>query len=48
MHSGFAALREEMRAGDAEIMSHARMLHEELVSRFALTQEGNPRRRKRR
>jgi hypothetical protein len=78
MHSGFAAVREEMRAGDdetrrslreeiragdeetrrvlgdqiraggAEVMSHARSLHEDLISRLALMQEGKPRRGKRR
>ena len=41
-------LREEIRAGDAEIMSQARMLHEDLISRWAVLQEGNPRRGKRR
>jgi hypothetical protein len=37
-------LRDQIRAGDAEIMGQARMLHEDLMSRLALMQEGNPRR----
>jgi archaellum component FlaC len=41
-------LGEEIRAGDAEIIRHARMLHEDLISRWPLMQEGNPRRGKRR
>jgi predicted phage gp36 major capsid-like protein len=41
-------LGDQIRAGDDEIMSHARVLHEDLISRWALSQEGNPRRGKRR
>ncbi len=33
-------LRDEIRAGDARVMEHARVLHEEVISRLALIQEG--------
>jgi hypothetical protein len=39
-------LREEIRAGNAEIMSQVRTLHEDMMSRFALLQEGKPDRRR--
>jgi hypothetical protein len=41
---------DQIRAGTAEIMSHVRMLHADVISRFALMQEGTPggRRAKRR
>ena len=42
------ALTAEIQAGDERVLSQARSLHEELISRLALLQEGNPRRGKRR
>jgi hypothetical protein len=33
-------LRDEIRAGDERVMEHARVLHEDVVSRPALIQEG--------
>jgi len=33
-------LREEIRAGDARVMEQARVLHEQVISRLALIQEG--------
>jgi predicted phage gp36 major capsid-like protein len=33
-------LRDEIRAGDARVMDQARVLHEDVVSRLALMQEG--------
>ena len=33
-------LRDEIRAGDARVMEQARVLHEDVVSRLALIQEG--------
>jgi hypothetical protein len=41
-------LREEIVAGDERILAQARLLHEDVISRLALIQEGQPRRRKRR
>jgi hypothetical protein len=40
-------LGDEIRAGDTLVMDHARALHEDVVSRLALIQEGGPHRRKR-
>jgi hypothetical protein len=37
------ALREEIVAGDERILAQVRVLHEDLVSRLALIQEGQPR-----
>ena len=42
------ALREEIRASDDEIMSQARALHEDVIARLALIQEGGRRPRKKR
>jgi hypothetical protein len=42
------ALREEIAAGDERILAQARLLHEDVISRLAVIQEGQPRRRKRR
>jgi len=36
----FAAVREEMRAGDEETRRQMRILHEDLIARLALLQEG--------
>jgi hypothetical protein len=36
-------LRDEIRAGDEETRRHARILHEEVISRLALIQEGRER-----
>ena len=44
VHSEFAALRAEMIAGDEETRRQMRVLHEDLVGRIALIQEGLPRR----
>ena len=33
-------LGDEIRAGDAEVMSHARALHEDVISRLTLMQQG--------
>jgi predicted phage gp36 major capsid-like protein len=41
-------LRDELRAAAEEIMTHARTLHEDVLSRIALIGEGRPSRRKRR
>jgi hypothetical protein len=42
------ALREEIVAGDERILTQVRVLHEDVVSRLALLQEGQPRSRRRR
>ena len=39
-------LRAEIRAGDEETRVEMRVLHEEVIARIALLQEGRPRRRK--
>jgi chromosome segregation ATPase len=41
-------LREEIVAGDERILTQVRVLHEDVVSRLALIQEGQPRPRRRR
>ena len=41
-------LREEIIAGDERIVAQVRVLHEDVISRLALIQEGQPRPRKRR
>src|SRR5204863_8863460 len=41
-------LREEIVAGDERILAQVRVLHEDVVSRLALIQEGQPRPRRRR
>jgi predicted phage gp36 major capsid-like protein len=38
-------LRDEIRAGDARVMEQARVLHEDVVGRLALIQEGRGTRR---
>ena len=54
MHAEFSAVRTEIRAGDEEtrrvlgeaderILTQARVLHEEMISRLALSQEGGDR-----
>ena len=40
MHTGIAALRDEIRAGDERVMNRPGVLHQELISRLALIQEG--------
>jgi hypothetical protein len=40
-------LRKEIRDGDEETRRYIRVLHEEVLSRIAIIQEGLPRRRKR-
>ena len=51
MHAQFSAshtsLREEIRTGDERILSQAKMLHEDLVSKLALLWEGQPNRPRR-
>ena len=42
------ALREEIRTGDERILTQARVLHEEVLSRLAMIQEARPRRGKQR
>lgn len=42
------ALREEILAGDERILAQVRVLHEDVISRLALIQEGRPRPRRRR
>jgi hypothetical protein len=39
-------LRDEIRVGDEESRRHARMLHEDTLSRISLMQEGRRRRRR--
>ena len=41
-------LREDIVAGDERILAQVRVLHEDVVSRLALIQEGQPRPRRRR
>jgi hypothetical protein len=41
-------LREEIRAGDERILTQARVLHEEVLSRLTVIQDAGPRRSKRR
>jgi len=41
-------LREEIRTGDERILTQARVLHEEVLSRLAMIQEARPRRGKQR
>ena len=43
----FAAVREEIRAGDEETRRQMRILHEEVISRIALLDEGRKTRRRR-
>ncbi len=40
-------LRAEIQAGDAETRRYMRVLHEEVLSRIAMMEDGRPRRRKR-
>jgi hypothetical protein len=40
-------LRDEIRTGDDRILTQARVLHEEVLSRLSLIQEAGSRRRKR-
>jgi hypothetical protein len=42
-----AELRTEIQTGDAETRRYMRVLHEEVLSRIAIIQEGPPRRPKR-
>ena len=42
------SLREAILAGDERILAQVRMLHEDVISRLALIQEGQPRPRGRR
>lgn len=44
VHGEFGALRAEVIAGDEETRRQMRVLHEDLVGRIALIQEGLPRR----
>lgn len=46
MHSGFSALRQDIREGDEETRRFMRVLHEDVIERIARIQEG-PGRRKR-
>jgi hypothetical protein len=48
IRTGDDTLRDELRAAAAAIMTHARTLHEDLLSRIALIGEVRPSRRKRR
>ena len=41
-------LRDEILNGDERILAQVRVLHEDVISRLALIQEGQPRPRKRR
>ena len=41
------ALREEILASEARVLGQVRMLHEDVISRLVLIQEGQPRPRKR-
>ena len=43
----FAGVREEIRAGDEETRRQMRVLHEEVISRIALLDEGRKTRRRR-
>lgn len=45
MHTEFSALRNEIRAGDEETRRHALVLHEDVISRIALIEEGRKTRR---
>ena len=47
MASEIAGLRAEMIAGDAETRRHMRTMHEEVIGRLSLIQEGMPRTRRR-
>ena len=42
-----AALREEIRGGEEETRRYMRMLHEDVIARLAIIQEGRPPRKKR-
>ncbi len=50
MHAEFSAVRREMRDGDEETRRLMRVLHEDVIQRFALLEEGHrsARRRKKR
>ena len=39
-------LRKEIRASTEEVMTHVRILHEDVISRLALIQEAKPRRKR--
>ena len=41
MHHESSSLREEIRLGDEETRRYMRVLHEEVISRIAMTQEGH-------
>jgi hypothetical protein len=43
MHAEFSAIRTEMQSGDEKILTQARVLHEELISRLALIEESRDR-----
>ena len=47
MHDEFSAVRDEIRFGDEETRRLMRVLHEDVISRFALLQEGDTPRHKR-
>jgi hypothetical protein len=47
-HTGFSAIREEIREGDEETRRQMRVLHEDVIGRIALLQEGLVARRKKR
>lgn len=40
MQGGFAALRDEIRSGDEETRRQMRLLHEDVIGRIALLQNG--------
>ena len=47
MRDEFSAVREEMREQNDETRRHMLVLHEEVIGRLAIIQEGQPRRRRR-
>ncbi len=47
MHDGFSATRARIEAVDERLSTQMRVLHEDVIARLVLIQEGRPRRRKR-
>ena len=47
MQDGFSAMRARIEAVDERLSTQMRVLHEDVIARLVLIQEGRPRRRKR-
>lgn len=47
IHDGFSAMQARIEAVDERLSTQMRVLHEDVIARLVLIQEGRPRRRKR-